>query len=335
MRIICLCLLTILASCADPTGFGEDEPARPGIYYWKTTWELSPERQAALRSAGARELFVRFFDVDWNFNQEQAQPKGILSLPGSLQLDDSLAVTPVVYIVERVFRQAVDVEDLAQRIGRTIEGMTAGHAALRAATRWQIDCDWTPTSRDRYFTFLRALQEQFSDKIINVTIRLHQYREREDNGVPPVSEGLLMCYNMEPVGKVATQNAIFRDDLLRGYLNAPPYPMPLDAGLPVFAWGAAFRDAQFLGIVPPPVATPGFLEAVGNHRFLVLKDTTLLETFVRPGDDVRYDGATEATLLTAAALLRERPEIRNLLLFDWRADMLEKWPVEGVWDAFY
>jgi hypothetical protein len=325
----------MLLSCTDPTGAGEDAAARPGVYYWKTTWDLTPARQAELRAAGARQLFVRCFDVDWNFNLEEAQPKGMLVLPDSLELDDSLTVTPVVYIVERVFRQAVDAEDLAQRIGRTIEGMAAGHAALRAATRWQIDCDWTPTSRDRYFTFLRALQGQFPDKTINVTVRLHQYREREKNGVPPVSEGLLMCYNMEPVGKVETQNAIYREDLLRGYLKAPPYPLLLDVGLPVFAWGAAFRDAQFLGIVPPPVTAPDFLEPAGMNRFLVLKDTMLGETFVRPGDDARYDGATEAELFTAAALLRARPETRDLLLFDWRENMLKKWPVEEVWDAFY
>lgn len=321
----------MLASCTAPAGAGES----PGIYYWKTTWDLGPDQQAELRAAGARQLFVRFFDVDWNFNQEQAQPKGVLNLPDSLELDQKLAVTPVVYIVERVFRQAVDAADLAQRVGRTIEGMAAGHTALRAATRWQIDCDWTPTSRDRYFNFLQALQRQFPDKTINVTIRLHQYRERTDNGVPPVAEGLLMCYNMEPVGKVETKNAIYREDLLRGYLKAPPYPLRLDAGLPVFAWGAAYRDAQFMGVVPPPIATPGFLEPAGDHHFLVLKDTTLLETFVRPGDDIRYDGATKATLLTAAALLRERPEIRDLLFFDWRSDMLKKWPVEEVWAAFY
>jgi len=332
MRIICLCLLTVLVSCVFPDSSGE---ASPGIYYWKTTWQLNPEQQAELRAAGARQLFVRFFDVDWDFNQGQAQPKGVLQLPDSLTIDENLAVTPVVYIVERVFRQAVDPEELAQRIGRTIEGMSAGHAALRAATRWQIDCDWTPVSRDRYFAFLRALRRQYPGKIVNVTIRLHQYRERKKNGVPPVSEGLLMCYNMEPVVKPETQNAIYREDLLRGYLKAPLYPIPLDAALPVFAWGTAFRDNLFLGIVPSPAALPGFLDSVGDNRYLVLKDTTLLETFVRPGDDIRYDGATAGALLTAAQLLHERNEIRDLLFFDWKTDVLEKWPVEEVWKAFY
>ncbi|MFK8164558.1 MAG: hypothetical protein AB8H12_19085 [Lewinella sp.] len=333
MRIIMTCcLLVVIISCKKPNIIEAD---RPGIYYWKTTWELNAERQEALRAAGARQLFVRCFDVDWNFNLSEAQPKGMLQLPDSLVIADGLTLNPVVYIVERVFRQAVDPDKLARQIGQTIERMSVDYAALRAASRWQIDCDWTPTSRDRYFAFLRALQRQFPDKVINVTIRLHQYREREDNGVPPVSEGLLMCYNMEPVGKAKTQNAIYREDLLLGYLKAPSYPLPLDAGLPVFAWGAAFRDDLFLGIVPPPAAVPGFLDAVGENRFLVLKDTTLPEIFLRPGDDVRYDGASEYNLLKAAELLRGRNEIRDLLLFDWQTDVLEKWPVEEVWEAFY
>lgn len=336
MRLLPLLLLTVLmTTCSGPEP-GAPSGSGPGVYYWKTSWKISAADQAELRRAGVRQLFLRFFDVDWDFNQAEARPRGILQLPDSLTLDSALAITPVVFIVERVFRQDVDVADLAERIGRTITGLSAQHPVLARAARWQIDCDWTPTSRDRYFAFLEALQKKNPKLTINVTVRLHQYRERVENGVPPVPEGLLMCYNMEPVQNPETHNAIYREDLLRGYLKAPPYPIPLDVGLPIFEWGAAFRDERFLGITPPPDSANTVFLPVSATHFLVRRDTTLGETFVRAGDLVRYDGAESArVLVTAAGLLRDRTEVRDLLLFDWEEKHLGKYKIPEIIGAFY
>jgi len=336
MRLLSLILLVcFLTMCSAPLP-EVSLSSGPGIYYWKTSWQLSTTDQVDLREAGVRKLFLRLFDVDWDFNTAEARPKGMIQLPDSLKLDSALAVTPVVFIVERVFRQDVEAEDLAKHIGRTITGLSAQYPVLARATRWQIDCDWTPTSRNRYFAFLEALQKQYPQRTINVTVRLHQYRERIENGIPPVPEGLLMCYNMEPVQKPGTTNAIYREDLLRGYLKAPPYPIPLDVGLPVFEWGAAFRDERFLGITPPPgFANTVFLPVSPTH-FLVRRDTTFGETFVRAGDLVRYDGPVGTqTLKVAARLLGKKSEVRDLLLFDWDEKHLARYNIPAIIDTFY
>lgn len=334
----------VLGACTDPhsstffagTELGTAAPKGAGIYYWKTSWEMSAAEQETLAGAGVEQLFLRLFDVDWNFNEGKPEPRGVLRLPDSLALDASLLITPVVFIVERVFRQDVDVEELAGQISRTISGMLANQPALSKVYRWQIDCDWTPVSRNRYFAFLKALKEQNPGLTLNVTVRLHQYREREQNGVPPVPEGLLMCYNMEPVQDPGTTNAIYREDLLRGYLKAPPYPIPLDAGLPIFEWGAAFRDERFLGIVDLPASLPGALKEIAPDRFLVMRDTSLGDTFLRAGDDIRHHGAgNTGALKTAAKLLKQKPEIRDLLFFDWRADQEQKFNLSEIRKEFY
>jgi hypothetical protein len=336
MRLpLCFLFIGLLAGCRAPE---PETPAGrgPGIYYWKTSWQMTPAGQAALRHAGVHQLFLRFFDVDWDFNLAEARPRGMLQLPDSLILDSALSVTPVVFIVERVFRQDVDVAELADRVGRTVTGLSAKHPALARATRWQIDCDWMPTSRDRYFAFLEALQSRHPGLKVSVTVRLHQYRERTENGVPPAAEGLLMCYNMEPVQSAGTANAIYREDLLRGYLKAPPYPIPLDAGLPIFEWGAAFRGERFLGITPPPDSTNTVFLPVSATHFLLRRDTTLGETFLRAGDLVRYDGPENTrTLVAAARLLRARPEVRDLVYFDWDEKQLGKFKITESFDTFY
>lgn len=333
-------LLILLGACTDQASSSNFVPAEfrkgPGVYYWKTSWAVSAADQNALIRSGARQFFLRLFDVDWDFNKAKPRPLGMLQLPGSLALDTSLSITPVVFIVERVFRQDVDIEGLAKQISSTILGMSAVHPELANASRWQIDCDWTPASRNSYFAFLKALQQQNPDLILNATIRLHQYRERQNNGVPPVPEGLLMCYNMEPVQESGTTNAIYREDLLRGYLKAPPYPIPLDAALPVFEWGAAFRDERFLGIIASPSLPSAALQEISSGRFLVLRDTTIDDIFLRGGDNIRHDGAGGKEVLNVAVeLLKQRSEVRDLLVFDWPLNKQTKYPLGEIWEAFY
>jgi hypothetical protein len=340
MKLILSTLLFALSACSGPASSTSFAPAAapngPGIYYWKTTWELDAPAKENLVTYGTKQLFLRLFDVDYDFNSHEARPKGLLELPDNLGLKDDLALVPVVFIVERVFRQDVKAEDLAERISRTIIGMSGEHPELATATRWQIDCDWTPTSRDRYFAFLNALQKQNPKLTLSVTVRLHQYRERVKNGIPPVPQGLLMCYNMEPVSDANSPNAIYQEDLLRGYLKAPPYPLLLDAALPVFSWGAAFRDDRLLGIVPPPEEKPGALQKVTPSRFLVLRDTTIGTIFLRAGDNIRHDGpGSTAYLMVAAELLKQKPEVRDLLFFDWQEGVLEEYKIGEIWGNFY
>jgi hypothetical protein len=180
------------------------------------------------------------------------------------------------------------------------------------------------------------LQRKFPAKTISVTVRLHQYRERNENGVPPVPEGLLMCYNLSPVEDVDVRNAIFDLDLLKGYLKAEPYPLPLDVALPVFSWGAAFRDGQFLGIISPPGQLGDLLEATSRDRWLVRRDTTVMNTFLRAGDAVRYDGpGSRAALQEAVGLLRKQENLRDLLFFDWQPTELEVWDAAGLIKDYY
>lgn len=332
MRLPFFLLLFLVTACVAEA----PAPPAPGIYYWRTDWSLGADAGAKLGTVGMRQLYLRLFDVDYDFNQAKARPRGPLQLPDTARLPSDMPVTPVVFIVERVFRQAIDVTDLARRINRTIGGLATGHPALEQATRWQIDCDWTPGSRDRYFAFLTALQALRPDLTISVTIRLHQYRERVDNGIPPVPEGLLMCYNMEPVQQARVDNAIYREALLRGYLDAPPYPLVLDAALPLFSWGAAFRGDRFLGITPTPDQQHSVLQPLSENRFLLRRDTTLGNVFLRAGDLLRYDGpGGEAGLIRAATLLRQQPELRDLHFFDWQPGRLDSYALTPILKAFY
>ena len=325
--------LMIFTTCEKPLSNGTNSP-NPGVYYWQTTWEFDAKDADLAKSIGLNQLYLRLFDLDWDYNRKETLPKGKIALPDSLRALNGLTLTPVVFIVNRVFREEANPEGLAEKVGEAIDRITENHPPLASAPRWQIDCDWTPGTRDAYFSFLRKLQSLHPTKTLSVTVRLHQYRDRTTNGIPPVTEGLLMCYNMEPVSKRQIKNAIYNLSLMSGYLKAPPYPLPLDAALPLFEWGAAFREDQFLGITAPPASMN--TESMGNNQFLLLRDTTSGGRFLRAGDEIRYDGPeSKENLYRGIQLLRQKPEIRDLLFFDWQPDLMDKFGTKSLTEDFY
>lgn len=370
-----LLLLWLLLGCgtADSVPPIARTSALPGVYYWKTDFSFGQaDRQAALDN-GIKQIYLRVFDVEWSPSRGEAIPLAPVRLPDwdepRLALAD-LSVVPVVYLTQEVFRKIQDPHALADRIGKAlaqfeetlIEGSVAtayGYhnelpfdsiqqrrekeiAAMREASRrWQIDYDWSPTTREAYFAFLRRLGERYPEKEISVSVRLHQYRERTQNGIPPVPHGLLMCYNMAPVQEATTRDAIFDLKLLEGYLKAPPYPIALDAALPVFSWGAAFHGDRFVDIISDftyqeAAFNGGVFQTEEDESTVVQQDTTLSATFLRAGDRIRLDGAnTVAELRGAADLLSSRADIKDLHFFDWRPGFYSTYEVPSILQAFY
>ncbi len=348
---------------------GAEVPPLPGVYYWKTTFSFTQQDRIAAQNAGIQQLFVRAFDVQWNPTQQAAIPVAPLRLPSysddDLHIHD-LSITPVVFIDNKVFQNEVNLRVLATHIGdalvaleesiinnlatpdRPLEAHPNNYAyadSMRTIQSeqlaqqmlyWQIDCDWTPSTRDLYFQFLEKLQELFPKKNISATIRLHQYRDRKENGIPPVKKGLLMCYNMAPVQLANTQDAIFDLGLLSGYLQADPYPLSLEAALPIFHWGAAFQQDEFAGIVPAFTPNPPLADAKKPAAFHLIKSDTLIQQrLLRAGDLVRLDGADAEELAQAVELLRQKTEIKQLHFFDWQPAKLEPLHISQLITTFY
>lgn len=109
----------------------------------------------------------------------------------------------------------------------------------------QIDCDWTLSTKEKYFLLLNELKKQFNPQLQwSATIRLHQIKYAGKTGIPPVQKGMLMYYNMGNLNSTKS-NSIFNEFDAEKY--APyikQYPLPLDAALPVFSWLKVFRNNQ-------------------------------------------------------------------------------------------
>ncbi|OAV46275.1 hypothetical protein [Lewinella sp. 4G2] len=308
-----------------------------GIYYWKSTWELDEAEQQKIQQHGLDRVYLRLFDLDTkgtNF-----EDRGRILLPDNPDFSEGLTYVPVIFIVNRIWKNGQAPESVARALLARLDYYLNKYPTLRNSDELQIDCDWTALTRDAYFGMLSEVKRQRPGLDLSVTIRLHQYRERTDNGVPPADRGLLMCYNLAAANKWETRDAIYDEDLLRGYLKADLYPLPLDVALPLFRWGAAFRGRKFLGLTDHPEMIDANLFvteedgqfAVKGKRYTVQRDTLVNGHFLRPGDVIRGDGIVNTEVLSAAReLLVEKTNPRYLLYFDWQEGVLERLPTKAA-----
>ena len=355
-NLLFLLIFCFLSACLHPGHPGPDGPPPVSYYYWKTTLEpdvLSGDSLMPYSGTDAP-VFLRLFDVDYSAGYGGPVPVGGISLSYA---EVKRPVVPVVYITNRVFTQSKreQLDSLPVKIARRIQARLnelAGSAwsqAYQEATaerrNWmdanrdsfvyvwsrqfvpeiQIDCDWTPATRDAYFHFLETFKKQpiAQDRPLSCTVRLHQFRDRKESGIPPVQRGTLMCYNMSSPRDTGTQNAIFDLSLLRGYLkDQPEYPLPLDVALPVFSWGAWFRSGEFRGLLSGWDAellsdTTSF-RALGGNMYRLRIDTVWAGDYLREGDLVRLDAPADEDILASKPLLQPLfgPDSR-LLFFDW------------------
>lgn len=230
-----LMALALLAGCQ-----GEGDPARTSFYAWRTRLDLGRQEAAALGELGVRELRVRVFDL-------VAGPGGAVPTPAVRVsgLPAGTAVRPVVFLREAVFRDGRDHRALADSLLALADRVCARERL--ACRNLELDCDWTAGSREGFFALagrLRAALRMRSQEL-SATWRLHQARDPDAAGVPPVDRLVLMAYNMGPVtadpGRASILDLAELDRWLR---DAPPPPLPVDVALPVWSWTLQVRGGR-------------------------------------------------------------------------------------------
>lgn len=222
-------LFFILFSC------GKQTPHPYTFYYWKTNLALNQSEKAALEIATTPYLYTRFFDVDKIGGK--FQPVATVAKDNSFRTDK--AIVPVVFIMNRTFLniKPEEINFLAQKIFALIEKKTT-EFSFKKSNEIQIDCDWTAGTREDYFNFLKALK-QISGKEITSTLRLHQVKDKELMGIPPVSKVYLMCYSTSSPLENSDKNSILEVQVLKNYLHdLDQYPIKnIAVALPIYSWG--------------------------------------------------------------------------------------------------
>jgi hypothetical protein len=289
-------------------GCTQTVPTHPTFYHWQTAVHLDSTEQAMLQKLAVHRLYIKYFDVDWNFNKELAVPLASAKLDtASLkQVED---IVPTIFITNRTFVHLPNekIATLADKIHQKIKRL---HPSTLSLNEIQLDCDWTKSTRGKYFHLLEILKQQFEKEKISVsaTIRLHQIKYFEQTGVPPVNKGMLMYYNMGDLEKWEEPNSILNNTTGQLYTDRlDEYPLALDLALPIYSWGVAFRGDKFLKLINQlelaDLEAHESMVKIAPNRFKLLKSTYIKGYYLYEGDQIRLENCTIEDLQNAVQLL--------------------------------
>jgi hypothetical protein len=330
MRAFSLSISYVLLSIAACFSFGCTTPTtapivNTGFYYWRSTFQLAPLEKSTLQDLAAKHLYAKFFDVEWDDVTQRPQPIATIKFKDSIPA--SITVTPVVFITNETLQQAdtTQVNELAKNINKLLTSITS-HNLISLSTEVQIDCDWTVSTKDKYFGLLQQLKQEsfFDQKKLSATIRLHQLKFTNQTGIPPVDKGLLMCYNMGNLRHKETSNSIIETSELDKYIKSlRNYPLHLDVALPLFDWYVWFSKNQFRGLFYPqqlPLLPTG-------EKVTFARDTVINGYAFQAGDWLRYENSSINELKTVAQRLKNKlpAEERTILLYHLDENVLSKY----------
>lgn len=314
--------ICFFAGCQQPA---PQQKINHGFYYWRSSFQLAPAEKSTLQDLAIQQLYIKFFDVEWNEETKQPQPIATIRFKDSPPANT--VITPVVFITNETLQQAdtSQVNTLAANINKLLSSIITNNQ-VPVSHEIQIDCDWTQSTKDKYFSLLQQLKQQplLQQKKLSATIRLHQLKFINQTGVPPADKGLLMCYNMGNLRHPETDNSIIETAELDKYIKSlRNYPLHLDIALPLFDWYVWFSKDQYRGLFYPQQLPISPIQ----EKITFARDTVINGYAFKEGDWLRYENSPIDVLEAAAQRLKHKlPSAeRTVLLYHLDEKVLSKY----------
>ncbi|WP_194851253.1 hypothetical protein [Nonlabens antarcticus] len=288
------------------------------FYHWKTNLSDSQQLNDLIVAGGTDKLYVRMFDLEVD-DTNQIFPIATIQVPANENLTVK-EIVPVIYIKNEVFTNdesaPEEMDELVSNIASKLKRLITANFSEKLIKEVQVDCDWSDSTRERYFLFLETIKKNnewnsISDKKLQLscTIRWHQVKYRERTGVPPVDRGLIMAYNVGDLSDQNENNSIINNETTRNYVSRlKDYPLQYDVALPLFEWYVQYRDGKLVGLHSN--METGLLEtrsqAIKNSLNLqVTSDYMDGDSYFYTGDILRKETVTPDDLEELASLIKE------------------------------
>jgi hypothetical protein len=319
------------------------ENVERAFYYWKSNTSFGDESVVKINRLKVKKIYIKLFEVDYNetmgnFPYEKNKPEEY-----ELRKLDSVTIVPTIFIKNEIFQynNEKSLDRLADNVVFLIDKYHRDYSGkiIFDYSEIQIDCDWTKSTKDKYFYLLKKIKT-LSNKEISCTLRLYPYKYPDIMGVPPVDKAMLMCYNLiKPLSK-KDKNSILDITELKSYLNEKrSYPVHLDVALPVFYWTQWFQNNRFSGLLNINSSDiSGFTNAVKPMWYAVTKDTTYLyDTFFKKGDEIKSEEVSTETISEAISIIKKNVELdktTTISLFYLDVSTFKKYNNEEI-SSFY
>jgi len=318
------------------------------FYYWKSVYNLTGFEKNYLSRLRVNTLYIKMFDVTWNDETKSAIPAA------QIQFKDTsyklFTIIPVIFITNETLMNTnvAGVDELAGKICKLLATIIYQNN-LNKPYEIQFDCDWTETTKEKYFHLLKLARAQlnqfgFSTAKISATIRLYQCKYLFKTGVPPVDKGMLMCYNMGNLKNPGTKNSILESDELRKYISSlNTYPLQLDVAFPLFDWKVLFRNGMYAGLIkelPDSLLQHSSSVIVNNNRYTFLKDTIIENYSFKNSDVLREEQSNYDEIITVGKLIGSKlqPQKMNIILYHLDSLTLSKYTeneMENMFDCLH
>lgn len=314
------------------------------FYYWKKGSSFDNESVRELNKLQVKKIYYKFFEVDYNeamgnFPYQKNSPDQY-----TFRELDSVSIVPTIFIKNEIFQynDEKSLDKLADNIVFLVDKYCKGrydHKDFFEFSEIQIDCDWTKSTKDKYFYLLKKIKE-VSKKQISCTLRLYPYKYPEIMGVPPVDKAMLMCYNLIKPLSEKEKNSILDLNELKTYLNKKrSYPVHLDIALPVFYWTQWYQNNRFAGLLSinsADIAT--FAKPLKPLWYEVTKDTTLqYQYYFKKGDQIKCEEVDSKIINEGISIIKENVELdknTTISLFHLDDSTFKKYNHEEV-SGFY
>ncbi|KFF06140.1 hypothetical protein [Flavobacterium reichenbachii] len=331
----------LLLGCSDKEN--KVKNVERAFYYWKDDSSFEEETVKAINKLEVKKIYYKFFEIDYNetmgnFPYQKNKPNEY-----TLKKLDSVNLVPTVFIRNEIFQynDEKSLDKLADNIVFLIDKYRKGYDEKEFFdySEIQIDCDWTKSTKEKYFYLLRKIKE-LSKKEISCTLRLYPYKYPDIMGVPPVDKATLMCYNLIKPLSQKDKNSILDIDELKSYLDKKrDYPVHLDVALPVFYWTLWYHNNRFAGLVNFNSADiSSIAKQTKPMWYEMTEDYTLeYEYYLKKGDQLKFEELNAATINEAISIIKKNVELDDtttISLFHLDNSTFKKYNHEEV-SSFY
>jgi len=311
MKILQLLLTFLLVvSCT------EKQPHPYTYYYWKTNLALNKTEKKALAESTTHFLCTRFFDVD-KVNGK-FEPVAVITKDKSFSTEKE--IIPTVFITNRTFFRIKneEIKFLAQNIYDLIQKKGKDYQ-LTSSKEIQIDCDWTAGTKDDYFKFLHELKK-ISGKEITCTLRLHQVKDKNLMGIPPVVKVYLMCYSTSSPLENSDKNSILDINVLKSYLSKlEDYPLKnIEVALPIYSWGIITNHLgkhKLMNALSKKDLENQNFKRISDNEIEILKDGFYFGNFLNKGFKIKVEEISDDQIKEVVQFLDKKISDYNVIYY--------------------
>jgi hypothetical protein len=300
---------------------GCKKPNETAFYFWKTTYKINAYEKDFLDKLQVKKLYVRFFDID--LKENQPVPVGEIDIQ---EKNTTQEIIPVIFITNETFKY-LDKTAIAQLADNTLQEIKFIYPKIsdQKIKEIQFDCDWTVTTRNKYFYFINLMKALAPEMIFSATIRLHQIKYKNTAGVPTAHKGVLMYYATDNPLKATDKNSILDNEEAAKYIkNINQYPIHLDIAMPIYSWAIIENELGekrlVNGIREDDLQDTSLYFKTEESSFIIKKEHTLNGLYVQQDFKIKTEEITTDDLLLAKKHILSKLKNKELTTIFYQLD---------------